>query len=76
MMTQLLEDLRFVIGAYFAIVSVALVVLGVRNPGPSGPAGLNLNLWSGIGMAVFAAAMLAMAGASLRASRRPAQGGR
>ncbi|MBB4931089.1 xanthine/uracil/vitamin C permease (AzgA family) [Lipingzhangella halophila] len=52
-----LFDIRLVIALLFVIYGVVLTLMGV-NPAPEAieqAAGVNINLWSGIGMLVFAA---------------------
>lgn len=66
MLYQLLEDLRFVIGALFAILSVILLIVGYTNPQTT-PNGINLNLFSGCTMGMFSIFML---GLSLFAANR------
>ena len=50
-------DIRMIIGALFLLYGVVLVVTGAMATSPEDiekAAGLNINLWSGIGMVVFA----------------------
>ena len=58
MLNRLLEDLRFVIGVFFGMVGLILIVIGYSDPSGSIRAGENMNLVSGWMMAVFAAFML------------------
>ncbi len=58
-MIKYLEDLRFVIGLFFAILSCLLVTLGLVDPSTY-PDGLRLNLWAGTAMGIFASLMLAL----------------
>jgi hypothetical protein len=59
-MARLIEDLRFVIGLFFLIISVILLGLGLFSS--ELPAhGMNLNLGAGAVMAVFSALMLTLA---------------
>ena len=58
MLNRLLEDLRFVIGGFFGMVGLILIVIGYSDPSGSIRAGENMNLVSGWMMAVFAAFML------------------
>ena len=60
MLTRLLEDLRFVVGLLFGIIS--LILLGVGLLGEAQPHDeLHLNLVTGACMGVFALIMLVMA---------------
>ncbi|MGD9526794.1 hypothetical protein [Pseudonocardia sp.] len=55
-----LFDLRIVIAMLFGVYGLILTVMGVIQDDPAQLAkagGLNLNLWTGIGMLVFAALM-------------------
>jgi hypothetical protein len=56
-------DVRTVIALLFAIYGVVLTIVGVVQPHAEveKAAGLNINLWAGIGMIVFAAVFLAWA---------------
>ncbi len=64
MLAKLVEDLRFVIGAFFAIVSLILLSLGIFD-GASDPSGLNLNLRVGVAMALFSLVMITVSVRSL-----------
>ena len=55
-----LEDLRFVIGAFFAIVSLILLAVGLVNGTPP-THGINLNLMTGAAMGIFSVAMIGLA---------------
>ncbi len=59
MLVRLLEDLRFVIGLFFGIVSVILIAGGSSAEPNVVP--LSLNFYSGIAMGLFSAIMLGMA---------------
>jgi uncharacterized membrane protein len=59
-MIRFFEDLRFVIGLFFAIISVILIALGLLRP-DTGIHGFNLNLISGLTMGFFAVSMLSLA---------------
>lgn len=56
-------DIRTVIALLFAIYGVVLVVLGFIQPQAEidKSAGLNINLWAGVAMVVFAAVFIAWA---------------
>ncbi|MEB3368308.1 hypothetical protein [Saccharopolyspora mangrovi] len=56
-------DIRTVIALLFAIYGVVLVVLGFIQPDAEleKSAGLNINLWSGVAMVLFAAVFIAWA---------------
>ncbi|GAA4619749.1 hypothetical protein [Saccharopolyspora hordei] len=54
-------DIRSVIALLFAVYGVVLVVVGVVQPEAEKSAGVNINLWAGIGMLVFAAVFLTWA---------------
>lgn len=56
-------DIRTVIALLFAIYGVVLVVLGFIQPQAEidKSAGININLWAGVGMVVFAAVFIAWA---------------
>ncbi|XVS63422.1 hypothetical protein ACQPYE_34980 [Actinosynnema sp. CA-299493] len=59
-----LFDLRLVIAVLFAVYGVVLVVVGLGFTDEADLAkadGLNINLWSGVGMAVLAAVFAAWA---------------
>jgi drug/metabolite transporter (DMT)-like permease len=58
-----LFDLRRIIGGLFALYGVVLTALGIfgTHVEKTKPAGININLWTGLGMLVFAAFMLAWA---------------
>ena len=58
MFIKLLEDLRFVIGLFFGVISLILIAVGYVDPQGSQRAGENMNLVSGWMMALFAAFML------------------
>jgi hypothetical protein len=55
-----LFDLRRIIGGVFALYGVILVVLGIgaSDESISKAAGINVNLWTGLGMLVVAALFL------------------
>jgi hypothetical protein len=55
---NLLGDLRFVIGVFFAIISLILILTGLFS-GSRTPEGLNLNLISGSFIVCFSVFMLA-----------------
>lgn len=57
MLSRLIQDLRFVIGLFFAIVGGLLLAVGITNQAPY-PDGLRLNLWAGSLMAIFATLMI------------------
>ena len=59
MLNRLLEDLRFVIGVFFAILSCILAVTGMLNP-PADPSASNLNLAVGGIMGIFAVFMIVL----------------
>ena len=63
-MRLLLEDLRFFIGAFFALIGVILVIAGSINPVDT--AGYNMNVVVGIVFTVFGAGALALAFAGVR----------
>ncbi|QUH04668.1 hypothetical protein HUO13_31330 [Saccharopolyspora erythraea] len=51
-------DIRVIIAALFAIYGLVLLVVGLAATSPEDvekAAGININLWSGIGMLVFTA---------------------
>ncbi|MDI2028689.1 hypothetical protein QFW96_08710 [Saccharopolyspora sp. TS4A08] len=54
-------DIRTVIALLFGIYGVVLVVLGFVQPEVEKSAGININLWAGVGMVVFAAVFVAWA---------------
>lgn len=54
-------DIRSVIALLFVIYGVVLVAVGLVQPEAEKSAGVNINLWAGIGMLVFAAAFLTWA---------------
>ncbi|MDA3628029.1 hypothetical protein [Saccharopolyspora oryzae] len=56
-------DIRTVIALLFAIYGVVITVVGVVQPQSEidKSAGVNINLWAGIGMLVFAAVFIAWA---------------
>ena len=55
-------DLRFPIGLLFAAMGVLLTGYGALNPGARAPlAPVNVNLYAGLCLLVFGAAMLALA---------------
>ncbi|KAA5832734.1 hypothetical protein ABT337_12775 [Saccharopolyspora hirsuta] len=56
-------DIRTVIALLFVIYGAVLVVVGVVQPHAEieKSAGVNINLWAGIGMLVFAAAFITWA---------------
>jgi drug/metabolite transporter (DMT)-like permease len=53
-------DIRRLIGAVFAIYGIVLVVMGIAGSHhvKTKAAGININLWTGLGMLVFAAVMI------------------
>ena len=57
-MFKLLEDLRFVVGSFFGILSIILVSVGYVDPITSTVGGTNMNLMAGWTMFVFASFML------------------
>jgi hypothetical protein len=59
MLNRLLEDLRFVIGAFFAILSCILAATGALHP-PTDPTATNLNLAVGGIMGIFAIFMITL----------------
>jgi len=63
MFLKLVEDLRFVIGSLFGIISVLLLGVGFVDGIPAG-ADMNLNLMAGSVMFVFAAVMLGLSWAA------------
>ncbi|MDA3645619.1 hypothetical protein LZ318_01890 [Saccharopolyspora indica] len=56
-------DIRTVIALLFAIYGAVLVVVGATSSAEAveKSAGVNINLWAGVGMLVFAAAFVAWA---------------
>jgi hypothetical protein len=56
-------DIRRLIGGVFLLYGVVLLVLGIFGSShvKNKAAGININLWTGIGMLVFAALMIAWA---------------
>ncbi|HLE01821.1 MAG TPA: hypothetical protein VJB59_16290 [Bdellovibrionota bacterium] len=56
LLQKYLDDLRFIIGVLFMIFALILVVLGITEPVV--PGRLNLNLYTGLFMAVFSGGML------------------
>ena len=56
-------DIRTVIALLFAIYGIVLVVVGLVEPQAeiAKSAGVNINLWGGVGMLVFAAVMVGWA---------------
>jgi hypothetical protein len=54
-------DIRRLIGGLFALYGIILLVLGIAgsHATKTKAAGINVDLWTGIGMIVFAAVMLA-----------------
>ena len=58
-----LFDLRRIIGGLFAVYGVVLTLLGIfgSHADKTKAAGININLWTGLGMLVFAALMLTWA---------------
>jgi hypothetical protein len=58
-----LFDLRRIIGGLFALYGVVLTLLGIfaNHADKTKAAGININLWTGLGMLVFAAIMLSWA---------------
>ena len=72
-----LFDLRTVIAILFAFYGVVLTVMGLVTATPENTAksgGLNLNLWTGIGMLVLAAIFIVWARAQAVGRRRAAPG--
>jgi len=57
MLNRLLDDLRFPIGLLFIIFSVILIISGFTAPFKPGEE-INLNLWAGAVMGIFALFML------------------
>lgn len=58
------EDIRFPIGALFSILGVILVIYGIatnQSDTYSPSLGMNVNLWTGIGMLLFGSWFLIMA---------------
>jgi drug/metabolite transporter (DMT)-like permease len=56
-------DIRRLIGGLFVVYGVILVIIGVTGSSATKhkAAGINIDLWAGIGMLLFAAFMLAWA---------------
>jgi hypothetical protein len=56
-------DVRRIIGALFLIYAVILIVVGIvgSTADKNKAAGINVNLWTGLGMLVFGACMIAWA---------------
>jgi hypothetical protein len=56
-------DIRRLIGGVFLLYGVVLLILGIFGSShvKNKAAGININLWTGIGMLVFAAIMIAWA---------------
>jgi NADH:ubiquinone oxidoreductase subunit 4 (subunit M) len=56
-------DIRRLIGGLFVVYGVILVIIGVAGSSATKhkAAGINIDLWAGIGMLLFAAFMLAWA---------------
>jgi drug/metabolite transporter (DMT)-like permease len=56
-------DVRRLIGALFALYGVVLLITGIvgSHHVKTKAAGINIDLWTGIGMLVFAAVMIAWA---------------
>ncbi len=56
-------DVRRIIGALFLLYSVILIVVGIvgSTADKNKAAGINVNLWTGLGMLVFGAGMIAWA---------------
>ena len=55
-------DIRLPLGALFALIGALLVVQGLFGGGPTvQTAGINIDLWWGLGMAAFGGLMLALA---------------
>ena len=56
-------DIRRIIGALFVLYGAILVVVGIAGSDAvkNKAAGINVNLWTGLGMLVFGALMLAWA---------------
>ena len=74
-----LFDLRTVIAILFAFYGVVLTIMGIVTATPENTAksgGLNLNLWTGIGMLVLAAIFVVWARMKPLGRRRAAPGGR
>ena len=63
-MIRLLEDLRFFIGAFFAIVGLLLSVAGLVQPEIT--AGVNLNFVVGVTFIIFGGGALALAYSGLK----------
>jgi len=59
-MKDILQDLRFVIGAFFLLVALIVITAGLVLPPPA-ESPLNLNLGAGVVFLLFAVAMLAAA---------------
>lgn len=59
-MIQLFEDLRFVIGLFFAIISVILLVAGWTHPSSPQTQFINLNLVAGIYIGLFSMFMMSL----------------
>jgi hypothetical protein len=56
-------DVRRIIGGLFLLYGVVMIVTGIvgSHEVKTKAAGININLWTGIGMVIFAAVMLAWA---------------
>jgi hypothetical protein len=56
-------DVRRIIGGLFALYGIVLIVVGIvgSEEVKTKAAGININLWVGIGMVIFAALMIAWA---------------
>lgn len=56
-------DIRRLIGGVFLLYGIVLLILGIFGSShvKNKAAGININLWTGIGMLVFAAVMIAWA---------------
>ncbi len=55
-------DVRYPIGWMFALMGAVLCVWGMARPGLRAPlAAVNVNLWAGLGMLIFGAAMILLA---------------
>jgi hypothetical protein len=68
-LVRLIEDLRFVIGAFFAVISVILIITGLITPTMAEGTTVNLNLTVGCLMALFAVFMITLAYLGMKAGR-------
>jgi hypothetical protein len=57
-MFKFIEDLRIVVGSFFALLGIILVSVGYGDPVASTIDGTNMNLVAGWTMLVFSSAML------------------